>query len=167
MKKDDCIFCKIANGEIPSNTLYEDDSFRVILDLGPATKGHALVMPKEHFGNLYELPDDWCQKAFSLAKKMAGQMTEKLHCDGFNLVQNNGATAGQTVPHFHIHLIPRREGDGINVTRLTGSEDNDGFVQKNGIISKFLDKTDARSSSQISGKSAVHLMYPESGNCRS
>ena len=93
MKKDDCIFCKIANGEIPSNTLYEDDSFRVILDLGPATKGHALVMPKEHFGNLYELPDDWCQKAFSLAKKMAGQMTEKLHCDGFNLVQNNGATA--------------------------------------------------------------------------
>ena len=136
MKKDDCIFCKIANGEIPSNTLYEDDSFRVILDLGPATKGHALVMPKEHFGNLYELPDDWCQKAFSLAKKMAGQMTEKLHCDGFNLVQNNGATAGQTVPHFHIHLIPRREGDGINVTRLTGSEDNDGFVQKDGIISK-------------------------------
>ena len=112
MKKDDCIFCKIANGEIPSNTLYEDDSFRVILDLGPATKGHALVMPKEHFGNLYELPDDWCQKAFSLAKKMAGQMTEKLHCDGFNLVQNNGATAGQTVPHFHIHLIPRYENDG-------------------------------------------------------
>ena len=71
MKKDDCIFCKIANGEIPSNTLYEDDSFRVILDLGPATKGHALVMPKEHFGNLYELLDDWCQKAFSLTKKMA------------------------------------------------------------------------------------------------
>ena len=115
MKKDDCIFCKIANGEIPSNTLYEDDSFRVILDLGPATKGHALVMPKEHFGNLYELPDDWCQKAFSLAKKMAGQMTEKLHCDGFNLVQNNGATAGQTVPHFHIHLIPRYENDGQTI----------------------------------------------------
>ena len=102
MKKDDCIFCKIANGEIPSNTLYEDDSFRVILDLGPATKGHALVMPKEHFGNLYELPDDWCQKAFSLAKKMAGQMTEKLHCDGFNLVQN-------------IHLIPRYENDGQTI----------------------------------------------------
>ena len=115
MKKDDCIFCKIANGEIPSNTLYEDDSFRVILDLGPATKGHALVMPKEHFGNLYELPDDWCQKAFSLAKKMAGQMTEKLHCDGFNLVQNNGATAGQTVPHFHIHLIPRYENEEQSV----------------------------------------------------
>ena len=87
----------------------------MILDLGPATKGHALVMPKEHFGNLYELPDDWCQKAFSLAKKMAGQMTEKLHCDGFNLVQNNGATAGQTVPHFHIHLIPRYENDGQTI----------------------------------------------------
>lgn len=121
MKKDDCIFCKIANGEIPSNTLYEDDSFRVILDLGPATKGHALVMPKEHFGNLYELPDDWCQKAFSLAKKMAGQMTEKLHCDGFNLVQNNGATAGQTVPHFHIHLIPRYENDGQKIGWVPGN----------------------------------------------
>ena len=159
MKKDDCIFCKIANGEIPSNTLYEDDSFRVIPDLGPATKGHALVMPKEHFGNLYELPDDWCQKAFSPAKKMAGQMTEKLHCDGFNLVQNNGATAGQTVPHFHIHLIPRYENDGqtINWKQTSPTAEELAAVKK-----KFLDKTDARSSSQISGKSAVHLMYPES-----
>lgn len=115
MKKDDCIFCKIANGEIPSNTVYEDDEFRVILDLGPATEGHALVLPKEHFSNLCELPEDWCGRAFTLAKKVAGQITEKLGCDGFNIVQNNGEAAGQTVPHFHIHLIPRYENDGQKI----------------------------------------------------
>lgn len=112
MKKDDCIFCKIANGEIPSRTIYEDEKFRVILDLGPATRGHALVLPKEHFANVFELPEDWCRDAFVLAKRMAAQMTQKLGCVGFNLVQNNGEAAGQTVPHFHIHLIPRYEDDG-------------------------------------------------------
>lgn len=115
MRKEDCIFCKIANGEIPSQTLYEDERFRVILDLGPAAKGHALVLPKEHFANLYELPEDWCAKAFLLAQRMAAQMTERLHCDGFNIVQNNGEVAGQTVFHFHIHLIPRYEGDGQRI----------------------------------------------------
>lgn len=115
MKKDDCIFCKIANGEIPSKTLYEDERFRVILDLGPAAEGHALVLPKEHFANLYELPEDWCEKAFCLAKKMAAQMTEKLDCDGFNIVQNNGEVAGQTVFHFHIHMIPRYKDDGQKI----------------------------------------------------
>ncbi|MDO4333354.1 MAG: HIT family protein [Eubacteriales bacterium] len=115
MKKDDCIFCKIANGSIPSKTLYEDEQFRVILDMGPAAKGHALILPKEHFANLYELPEEWCGKAFCLAKKMAEQMTQKLDCDGFNLVQNNGETAGQTVFHFHIHMIPRYQEDGQKI----------------------------------------------------
>lgn len=116
MRKDDCIFCKIANGEIPSRTLYEDEQFRVILDLGPATRGHALVLPKEHFANLYELPQDWCAQAFVLAKKMAAQMTGKLSCEGFNLVQNNGEVAGQTVSHFHVHLIPRYREDGQKIS---------------------------------------------------
>lgn len=107
MKKEDCIFCKIANGEIPSKTLYEDEDFRVILDLGPATRGHALILPKEHAANLYELPDETAAKAMILAKKMGARMVEKLHADGLNLVQNNGETAGQTVLHFHLHLIPR------------------------------------------------------------
>ncbi len=115
MKADNCIFCKIAAGEIPSKTLYEDDDFRVILDLGPATRGHALILPKSHYANLYELPDDVAGKAFILAKKMAAKMTEKLHCDGFNLVQNNGEVAGQTVFHFHIHLIPRYEQDNQKI----------------------------------------------------
>nr|WP_318682728.1 HIT family protein [uncultured Acetatifactor sp.] len=115
MKKEDCVFCKIANGEIPSKTLYEDEKFRVILDLGPATKGHALILPKEHAADLYELPDDTAADALIIAKKLAIKMKEKLNCAGLNLVQNNGEAAGQTVAHFHIHLIPRYEGDGQSI----------------------------------------------------
>ena len=115
MKMEDCIFCKIANGEIPTRTLYEDADFRVILDLGPATKGHALILPKEHAANLYELPDEAAGKVLVLAKRMALTMREKLHCDGLNLVQNNGEVAGQTVSHFHLHLIPRYKGDGQQI----------------------------------------------------
>ena len=115
MKDDNCIFCKISNGEIPSKTLFEDDEFRVILDLGPAAKGHALILPKDHYANLYELPEETASKVMLLAKKMAVQMTDKLKCDGFNLVQNNGEVAGQTVFHFHMHLIPRYKNDNQTI----------------------------------------------------
>ena len=115
MKDVNCIFCKIANGEIPSKTLYEDDKFRVILDLGPASKGHALILPKDHYANLYELPAEMAGEVMKLAKKMATQMTERLGCEGFNLVQNNGELAGQTVFHFHMHLIPRYRDDGQKI----------------------------------------------------
>lgn len=120
MKDQNCIFCKIANGDIPSATLYEDERFRVIMDLGPATKGHALILPKEHFANLYELPDEIASEAFVLAKKMVTKLTETLKCDGFNIVQNNGACAGQTVFHFHIHLIPRYKNDQVELTWTPG-----------------------------------------------
>ena len=112
---DSCIFCKIANGEIPSNTIYEDDKFRVILDNGPATKGHALVLPKEHYANLFEMPQDLLADAAVVAKKVATNIKEKLSCDGLNLLQNNGETAGQTVMHFHLHIIPRYENDGQHI----------------------------------------------------
>lgn len=115
MKNNTCIFCKIAAGEIPSKTLYEDEGFRVILDLNPATKGHALLLPKDHFKNLFELPDEQAKKAMMLAKKMAIKMREKLHSDGFNIVQNNEEVAGQTVFHFHMHLIPRYQNDGQTI----------------------------------------------------
>ena len=117
----DCIFCKIAKGEIPSATLYEDEDFRVILDLGPASKGHALILPKAHAANIYEISDDMAAKAMILAKKMATKMTEALKCDGFNIVQNNGEPAGQTVFHFHMHLIPRYEGDQVGITWKPGT----------------------------------------------
>ena len=113
---ENCIFCKIANGEIPAATLYEDENFRVILDLGPASKGHALILPKSHAANIYELSDEMAAKAMILAKKMATAMTEALKCDGFNIVQNNGECAGQTVFHFHMHLIPRYKGDQVGIT---------------------------------------------------
>ena len=115
MKDCNCIFCKIANGEIPSTSLYEDEDFRVILDLGPATRGHALLLPKNHFANLFELDDETAQKAILVAKKMAGKMKAALGADGFNLVQNNGEAAGQTVFHFHMHLIPRYENDNAGI----------------------------------------------------
>ena len=115
MRDENCIFCKIANGDIPSRTLYEDENFRVILDLAPATKGHALILPKSHFKNLYEISDEVAAKVLPLAKKMANTMTEKLGCDGFNIIQNNNEIAGQTVFHFHMHLIPRYENDGQNL----------------------------------------------------
>ena len=120
MKKDNCIFCKIANGEIPSKTLYEDGEFRVILDLGPATKGHALILPKEHADNLCDLPRETASKVLVLAQEMASTMMEKLHCDGLNLVQNNGEAAGQTVTHFHLHMIPRNRDDGQSINWTPG-----------------------------------------------
>lgn len=132
MKDNNCIFCKIANGEIPSKTLYEDDKFRVILDLGPATRGHALILPKDHYKNIYEIPDETVADAMILAKKMAIKMTQALHADGFNIVQNNNEIAGQTVFHFHIHLIPRYEGDGQNINWVPGemSQEELGEIKK-------------------------------------
>lgn len=117
---DDCIFCKIANGEIPSATIYEDDDFRVILDLGPAADGHALVVPKKHYANIYEMPDELAGKAMITAKKVVSFLKDALPCDGYNIVQNNGESAGQTVFHFHMHLIPRHNGDGVGVTWKPG-----------------------------------------------
>lgn len=107
MRDESCIFCKIIAGEIPSRKIYEDEDFQVMLDVSPATKGHALILPKKHYANLYELPEELAGKAMCLAKRMAERMTLLLGCDGFNIVQNNNEVAGQTVFHFHMHLIPR------------------------------------------------------------
>lgn len=121
----DCIFCKIANGEIPSKTIYEDENFRVILDLGPATKGHALILPKVHADNLYELPEEVATKVLMVAKQVALKMKDNLKCDGLNLVQNNGETAGQTVMHFHMHMIPRYVDDGQQINWIPGQPTQD------------------------------------------
>ncbi len=115
MKDCNCIFCKIAGGEIPSATLYEDEEFRVILDLNPASKGHALVLPKDHYANLFETPEDVLGRAAGVAKKVGEKLCTGLHAEGLNLVQNNGEKAGQTVFHFHMHLIPRYKNDTVAV----------------------------------------------------
>jgi len=115
MKNENCIFCKIASGDIPSYTLYEDNLFKVFLDLSPTSFGHALLIPKEHYANLFELNDETASKALVLAKKIAAAMKSSLQCDGFNLLQNNGEIAGQTIFHFHIHMIPRYKNDNTKI----------------------------------------------------
>ena len=115
MKDNNCIFCKLANGEIPTATIYEDEDFRVILDANPAAKGHALILPKEHYANLYELDDELAGKSMILAKKMITKLTKALDCDGYNIVQNNGEAAGQTVFHYHVHMIPRHKDDKVGL----------------------------------------------------
>ena len=97
MTDDNCIFCKIAGGVIPSATLYEDEDFRVILDLGPASRGHALILPKQHFADVCSLDGDIAAKVLPLGAKIGSAMKKSLGCAGFNLVQNNGEAAGQTV----------------------------------------------------------------------
>jgi histidine triad (HIT) family protein len=136
MKKDDCIFCKLANGDIPTNSIYEDERFNVILDNGPATKGHALILPKDHADNLFELPDDTAAEAMKLAKKLGCMLVEKLGAQGLNLVQNNGAAAGQTVNHFHLHLIPRYEGDGQTILWKPTSPSSEELVSVKEILTK-------------------------------
>ena len=129
MKKDDCIFCKIANGEIGSDTVYEDDMFRVILDLNPGTRGHMLILPKEHYDDIYELPDEVSGRLMGLARKLACAARKGLSADGVNLVQNNGEAAGQTVKHFHMHVIPRY-ADGSEPIVTWTPHDSDPAEQK-------------------------------------
>lgn len=136
ISQDNCIFCKIIAGEIPSHTLFEDEEFKVILDAGPATRGHALILPKDHYANLYELPEDKAADVMKLAKKMMSVMTDKLHCDGFNIVQNNGEVAGQTVFHFHMHLIPRYKNDGEILKYIAGEPSQDELKQIRKIITE-------------------------------
>ena len=107
----------------------------MILDLGPASKGHSFQWPNSHSANIIEIPEELAAKAMVLAKKMAARMKEALPCDGVNIVQNNGACAGQTVFHFHMHLIPRREGDQVGVSWNPGTlteEDQKEILEKLG-----------------------------------
>ncbi len=123
MKKEDCLFCKIGAGEIPSTTIYEDDDFRVFFDVSPASKGHCLIVPKEHFDDVFALDEPTASKLFVLASKVARSMKKELNLEGLNIVQNNGTIAGQTVFHFHMHMIPRYAGDTVNVKWIPGEAD--------------------------------------------
>ena len=135
MRDDNCIFCKIAAGEIPSRTVYEDNDFRVILDLGPASKGHALILPKDHAANLMELDDEVAAKVLPVAKKVGRAMMKSLGCAGLNMIQNNGEEAGQTVMHYHLHVIPRYENDGQHILWKPTSPSAEELVEiKNTII---------------------------------
>lgn len=110
-----CIFCKIVKGDIPSFTIYEDENVKVILDIAPAAKGHAILLVKKHVANVFELEGELAGKIFGVVPKVATAIKEELGCDGMNILQNNGVEAGQTVFHLHIHFIPRWKDDTVNI----------------------------------------------------
>lgn len=112
---DNCIFCKIINGEIPGATIFENDEFKVILDRFPANKGHVLVLPKTHYENIFDIDPELGGKLFTLAIRIAGVVKKATGAKDMNILQNNGALAGQSVNHFHLHIIPRYEGDTVDV----------------------------------------------------
>ena len=115
MKDENCIFCKLANGDIPTATVYEDEYLRAIMDAAPANKGHIIILPKSHAACIYELEEEYVSMAFVLAKKLALALKKLTNCDGVNILQNNEEAAGQTVFHFHVHVIPRFKNDNCTL----------------------------------------------------
>ncbi|MBS3097805.1 HIT family protein [Candidatus Woesearchaeota archaeon] len=111
----DCIFCKIVKGEIPSTKIYEDQLIIALLDIAPANKGHCLVMPKNHYETLLDLPEEDLSDLFFVAKKVSKAISLALGNKGYNILMNNDKTAGQLVPHAHVHVIPRFKGDRVNL----------------------------------------------------
>ena len=121
--KNDCIFCAIAAGEIPSFKVYEDDLALAYLDINPFSKGHTLVIPKAHAAGLLDADDRMLSELVLRVKKVAAHIKEKLGCDGFNILQNNGEAAGQTVRHIHFHIVPRWNGDPLAFENSKGDMD--------------------------------------------
>ena len=111
----DCIFCKIVAGEIPSYNIYEDENVQAFLDINPVRPGHVLIISKKHFDDFLQTPDDELEKIFSLAKKIGKKMIDEGIAEGINIQFNNGPAAGQVVNHVHLHLIPRKENDGLEL----------------------------------------------------
>ena len=112
---EDCIFCKIIEGKIPSAKIYEDDKVICFLDIMPANKGHCLVIPKNHSKDLSDMKDEDAEAAIKASRKVAKALSLSLGCQGFNLVMSNGVEAGQVVFHSHIHIVPRFKDDGLKI----------------------------------------------------
>jgi len=123
-----CLFCGIVAGEIPSAKIYEDDKAIAILDISPTAPGHALVIPKEHTRNLSEAPIEILASLLPVVQKVANGVTQALGADGFNLIVNNGEAAGQIIHHLHLHIIPRKDGDGL--MHLPGKSYAEGEIEK-------------------------------------
>lgn len=115
-KGDDCIFCKIVAGEIPGEKIYEDDSVIAFMDIMPLNKGHLLVIPKEHYGNIFEVDPPLYGHIATVISRLATAVKKAVNPDGVNIMQLNGKAANQVVPHLHMHLVPRWEGDGLTIS---------------------------------------------------
>lgn len=109
---DSCLFCKISQKKVPNHTVYEDNNVLAFLDIYPLAKGHTVVIPKEHAQNLQELSDDSLRPLFQAVKQTTNILQKTLNPDGFNIGWNHGEVAGQTIPHLHVHIIPRWSNDG-------------------------------------------------------
>lgn len=133
-----CLFCSIASGKLASATIFENSEFRVILDKFPGAKGHTLIIPKEHHNDIYDLDVETASKIFALTTIVARALKTVTQCDGMNILQNNGKVAGQSVFHFHIHLIPRFENDGLKFaweTKTFSDEELDSIATE---ISRYI-----------------------------
>jgi histidine triad (HIT) family protein len=115
MAHEDCIFCKVLAGDLPSERIYEDDHAVAVMDINPWTRGHAVVVPRKHATNLFEIEDDELAHVAQAAKRVAAMMRDTLGCDGINLLQSNGSAAWQTIFHLHVHVIPRYDGDPLEL----------------------------------------------------
>ena len=124
----DCIFCKIANGEIPSQKVYENEDVFAFLDIKPFTEGHTLVIPKKHYENIFDVPEEVLKKIISASKEISLILKEKLGAEGINLANSNGEIAGQEVSHFHMHLIPRYSKDEFKFTHI-GNKKNPNITE--------------------------------------
>ncbi|MDE6182182.1 MAG: HIT family protein [Eubacteriales bacterium] len=132
----DCIFCKILNGDIPSRKVFENERFIAILDAFPANEGHTLVIPKKHFENIFEIDEETISEAYKIAKNIAEKIKANMGIENINILQNNGATAGQSVNHFHIHVIPRIENDTVTIKSEVVKISNERLDEIKEILSK-------------------------------
>lgn len=121
----DCIFCKIINKEIPGKIVYEDDVCMAFLDLSQATYGHTLVIPKKHYANILEVDDETLAHVMKVVKNLANQIVEKLDAKGVNVLTNTNEVAGQTVHHFHVHILPRYDEKELKIEFTDHSQDVD------------------------------------------
>ncbi len=141
LQRKNCIFCKIIKGEVNSRKIYEDDKVVAILDINPANPGHTLLLPKEHYMILPQIPEDVLKHLFIVAKALSQVLLKAVGATGTNIFVANGAAAGQRAPHFMIHVIPRIEGDGISVFNLPGNKvDERVLLELRTSLSKLLDQ---------------------------
>lgn len=133
-----CIFCMIAEGQIPSHKIYEDDVCVAFLDLSQANIGHTLIVPKKHFSNIIDLDNDVAGHLFSVTSKLTKAISKAFNVSDFNILNNCGEVAGQTVHHFHIHIIPRKLNDNIKIELSSNKLTDEEFINvKNAIIEQL------------------------------
>ena len=130
MKEKECLFCKITKREIPSRIIFEDDFTLAFLDIAPISKGHTIIIPKNHYSNLEDIPNNELTELFKTVKKLAIRIHRNLEIDGYNVLQNNFKAAGQDILHFHVHIIPRKYDDDKFRIKIPRTQASDGELKK-------------------------------------